>query len=466
MPDIKPALPNVLLIHSDQHRYDCLGVNGHPLLKTPVLDRLAAEGMNFTHAFTPIPLCVPERNSLLHGVWPTTHLSIANFDTEAPRSARVDLPAFTEILRQANYFLAYVGKWHVSQQLQPADYCFREYAGEGAYWKWRQERGLPPRPASKWFFGETDSGVRPEESRLAWSATQAIKFLERAATSRKPFLLRWDPPEPHLPNVVPEPYASMYPPESIPPWPGFADRLEGKPYIQSQQRRTWKLEGWTWSDWAPIVGRYLGEISLMDAQIGRVLEVLARLGLSRNTLVVYTTDHGDMCGSHGMIDKHFIMYDDVVRVPLIARWPRRIRAGSVCHAFVCHALDLAATFVAAADAPVPAEFQGQSLLPLFDGAADNGRSDIFSMYHGNQFGLYSQRMVRDRRWKYVWNATAQDELYDLQTDPGEITNLAPQPSARDELRRLRGRTVAWMEATRDRLLNQWTRAQLLEDLKV
>jgi len=257
----------------------------------------------------------------------------------------------------------------------------------------------------------------------------------------------------------------MYPPSEIPPWPSFPDPLTGKPYIQAQQLRTWKLDGWTWDDWAPVVSRYLGEISLMDAQIGRILDALGRIG-SDNTLVIYTTDHGDMCGGHGMIDKHFIMYDDVTRVPLTMRWPGHIEPNSRCDAFVAHSIDLATTFCEVADMPVPETFRGKSFLPLLAGQQDNGRQDIFSMYHGNQFGLYSQRMVRDCRWKYVWNATAEDELYDLQSDPSELHNLAIDPVYKDELTRLRYRLVDWMEEIDDKLLNQWTRMQLLEGLKV
>ena len=167
-----------------------------------------------------------------------------------------------------------------------------------------------------------------------------------------------------------------------------------------------------------------------------------------------------------MIDKHYVMYEDVVHAPLIARWPGRIAPGACCEAFVCGALDLARTICHAAGAPVPESFQGQNLLPLLAGEKAGGRSDIFSVYHGNQFGLYSQRMVRDARWKYVWNATAEDELYDLQVDPGELHNLAAEPGYGGELERLRHRLVAWMEETGDRLLNGWTRTQLIEGRKV
>lgn len=458
--------PNILLIQSDQHRWDCLGINGHPFLKTPHLDALAAQGVNFTHAFCPIPLCTPARNCLLHGVWPTRHRVIANEDTEAGFPEGTDrLPVFSKLLKDAGYYLGYVAKWHVHPTRLPADYGFSTYDPEKDYLAWRVARGLPPRKLTNSWFGQTDTDARPDDSRLAWGAGRSIAFLEAAAKRDAPFFLRWDPSEPHLPNVVPEPYASMYPLDSIQPWPGFADKFRHKAFIQPQQLRSWKVDRWTWDDWRPIVQRYLGEITLLDHEIGRLLAALDRLGLRENTLVIYTSDHGDMCGSHGMMDKHFIMYDDVMRVPLIVRWPRVAWKGATCDAFVVNALDLAATFCAAVGLPVPSEFQGESLEPLLRGEAKQTREDVFGMYHGNQFGLYSQRMVRDRRWKYVWNATAEDELYDLGSDPGELRNLAMEPSSREELSRLRHRLVRWMESTRDTLLNPWTRVQLLEGLK-
>jgi len=486
MSDSPASRPNILFIHSDQHRFDCVGVNGHPLIRTPNLDRMAAEGVNFTQAYTPVPVCTPARTSLMNGQWPTEHLCIANWRSEAPRPGLEGLPTFSQTLNEHGYFLGYIGKWHVHPTKGALDYGFHEYiAEEGpfkgmlrfgfderlpeeglSYKAWRREQGIPPRPRENGWLGETDPYITPEQSRLAWGADQTIRMLERRAQSDTPFFIRWDPSEPHLPNVVSEPYASMYPPAQIPPWPSFGDPLTGKPYIQAQQRRTWRVDGWTWEDWAPIVGRYLGEISLLDAQIGRLLDALDRLGLAENTLVIYSTDHGDLCGGHGMMDKHFVMYDDVTRVPLIARWPARIPPGRQCDAFVSSAIDLAATFCDVAGAPIPETFSGQSLAPLLAGERENGRPDILSMYHGNVFGLYSQRMVRDRRWKYVWNATAEDELYDLESDPGEIHNRATDPTCAGELARLRRRLVEWMEETHDLLLNPWTRDQLLGGTKI
>lgn len=467
-----PTPPNILLIHSDQHRYDCVGANGHPFIQTPNLDRLAAEGVNFRHAFTPQPICSPARNSLHYGRWPTQHHVIANFDTEFALPAPEGMTTWSEALRDAGYFLGYVGKWGVHPARTPLDFGYHEYVPDAQYSRWRAAQGIPPAPKASGWMGETDHHVTPEQSRLAWGANEAMRLLEEAASRReesgRPFFLRWDPTEPHLPHILPEPYASMYPPEEIPPWPGFPDPLEGKPYIQAQQRRSWQVDGWGWEQWQPLVSRYLGTVTQLDTQIGRILEALERLGLAENTLVAYTCDHGNLSGSHGMIDKHYVLYDDVTRVPLIVRWPGRTKAaGSVCESFVSQEIDLAATFCEAVGVPIPRGFAGQSLVPLLTGEQiDNGRTDIFAQYMGNQFGLYSQRMVRDARWKYIWNAVAEDELYDLDTDPGEITNRATDPGCRTELRRLRARLVAWMESIGDPLLNQWTLPQLLEDRTV
>ncbi|MGQ9684511.1 MAG: sulfatase-like hydrolase/transferase [Anaerolineae bacterium] len=456
--------PNILLIQADQHRYDCLGAAGHPLVRTPHLDGLAAEGVLFTHAFCPSPVSVPSRSSLLFGCWPVRHGRIVNWGNEAAPPRR-ELPAFSQTLRAAGYRLGYVGYWHVDPDRGPEDFGFHEYVPEAGYTAWRAQQSLPPVPDRAGWLGEVDPHISPEQSRTAWSAGEAIRLLEMYATGQQPFFLRWDPTAPHLPNRIPEPYASLYPPDGIAPWPSFPDELQGKPFIQAQQRRTWGVEGWGWERWAPIVARYLGEITLLDEQVGRLLAALERLGLAENTMVVYTSDHGDLCGAHGMLDKHYVMYEDVVRVPLLVRWPGRAQAGLRSQAFVCHALDLAATFCAAAGVEPPTSFQGQSLLPVLAGAEGTERDSIFATYHGSQFGLYSQRMVRDQRWKYVWNATAEDELYDLQADPGERDNRARDPACEDELAQLRARLIGWMEETKDPLLNDWTRAQLLEGRK-
>jgi arylsulfatase A-like enzyme len=469
--------PNILLIHVDQHRYDCLGVNGHPAAVTPHLDRLAAEGVNFRYACCPSPICTPARTSLMTGVYATQHGCLANRGTEGYRVMDPQLATFSQVLKAGGYWLGYVGKWDVGTPAGPYQLGFDAYVPDKGYLAWRREQGLPALPTRNGWFGEVDPGVTPDQSALGWGADNVIRMLQQAGDRDQPFFLRWDPQEPHLPNVLPEPFASLVSPVAVEPWQSFPDPLHGKPYIQRQQVRTWGLEGWSWQEWAPIVARYLGEVALIDHQVGRILQALDDLGLAASTLVVYTSDHGDLCGAHGMIDKHYVMYDDVVRVPLLLRWPRRLPAGRTVDALVTAALDLAVTFCVAAGLPVPVTFMGRSLLPLAQGneslggdsgedsGENSGNAVVFATYHGNQFGLYSQRMVRTKRWKYVWNATAEDELYDLAADPGELVNLAGTAACASELATLRARLIAWMAETKDPLLNQWTRGQLLAGRK-
>ncbi len=437
--------PNILLIHSDQHRFDCLGVNGHPLVQTPHLDQLAAEGTNFTRAFTPNPVCSPARACLQTGAWATTHGCVTIPGTEAYQPADPALPALTQLLADSGYRVGHVGKFHGETSGLPTDHGVEEFVGTSRYPAWRAAAGLPEVPTTS-AGGGTDP-VEPDQTALGWGAGETERLLEKFSDPGRPFFVRWDPVEPHLPNVVPEPYASMIDPADIAPWPGFDDPLENKPHVQRRTRERWGTDSWTWEDWQPVVARNLGEIALLDAQVGRLLATLDRLGIADRTLVIYTTDHGDMCGSHGMMDKHFVMYDDVLRVPLIARWPGQIEAGTTCENFVSNELDVARTLLGVADVPVPESFVGRDLL---DRAAPKC-PDIFAQYQGTHQGLYSQRMVRDERWKYVYNPVSIDELYDLENDPGEITNRVGDSAVASELARLQGRMTEWMTVIDDPL---------------
>jgi len=461
---LQPA--NILLIHVDQHRYDCVGVNGHPAAHTPNLDRLAAEGVNFTHAFCPIAVCMPARTSLMTGLYATQHGCLVNDGVEGYCPARGDLPTFSRSLKAAGYRLAHVGKWGIGLGDEPAALGFDDYVPASAYRAWRAAQGLPPPPRANTWFGEVDPAITPAQSALGWGAAQVIARLEKAAVSDRPFFIRWDPEDPHLPSIAPEPFASLVKPGDVPPWPSFPDALTGKPFIQRQQLRSWGLDGWSWAQWAPVVARYLGVVALIDHQVGRILAALDALGLTEQTLVVYTSDHGDLCGGHGMIDKHYVMYDDVMRVPLILRWPGCLPAGRVEDAFVTAALDLATTFCAAAGVEAPATFQGHDLVALASGAARPQRDKVFGSYHGAQFGAYSQRMVRTHEWKYIWNATAEDELYHLAVDAGERHNCAADLACATILQTLRAELAVWMRDIDDPLYNEWTRRQWLQGQKV
>ena len=453
--------PNILLIHSDQHRFDCLGVNGHRLLQTPHLDRLADQGVNFTHAFTPNPVCSPARACLQTGAWATRHRCVTIPRTEAFQRADPDLPVMTQLLADAGYSVGHVGKFHDEVAGNPTDHGAEHYVPAGRYHRWREQRGLPPVPGRHINYGDVDPHVTPEQTRLAWQCDRALELLDAYAGRDRPFFLRWDPPEPHLPNIVPEPYASMYPLASIAPWPSFPDPLINKPEAQRRTRQRWGTDAWTWREWAPIVQRYLGDITLLDHQVGRLMRRLGDLGIADDTLVIYTTDHGDMCGGHSMLDKHYVMYDDIMRVPMIARWPGVFEAGRASDAMVIHELDIARTLLVAAGIEPPESFVGHDLRDLAAGRTE--RPDVFAQYQGTHQGLFSQRMLRDQRYKYVYNPVAFDELYDLEADPGELTNLIAEPAQAGRLTRMRTRMDEWMKQIADPLsspLFDWGRSRL------
>lgn len=459
MPAKKPL--NILFIFSDQHRRDAINAHNPDLgIKTPNLDKLIDEGSDFERAYCPIPMCVPTRNALLCGRWPSQSGVVHNFDGESWHPLPAGQKTFVSSLKAAQYQLGHVGRWHVDPERSPLDFGFDDYICEWDYFGWRKDSGIPAPPRENKWFGETDHYILPEQSCIAWTADKIMELLQKYQQEGRPFLLRWQTMAPHLPNRVPEPYASLYDPEKIEPWPGFADDLTLKPEVQRQMRKTWGLEDWTWKDWAPVVARYFGEISLLDAQIGRVLDYLDRLGLAENTLVIYSSDHGDMCGSHGMIDKHCVMYEDILRVPLMMRLPGIIEAGSKNRDWVINSIDFASTFCAAAGQNAPPEFMGLDLLAMLSGELQNPRKSAFSSYYGNQFGNYSSRALITENWKYIWNPVSFDELYDLQNDPGELHNLAAKDNQQKRLQELREQLITWMEKTDDKLLNQWTRNQL------
>jgi arylsulfatase A-like enzyme len=454
--------PNILMIVTDQQRRDSIGAYGSTGCRTPHLDRLAAEGARFDNAFTPTGLCSPVRCSLLSGVYPHAHGVLTNVGLHpvraqlAPQQDRLG-----QALQSAGYRLGYVGKWHVSKQEPPA-FGYQDYVSLGDYMTWRKAQGLPMLDAFNDY--STQTAVRDPApvamSRPAFLADNAIRLLDDYASAGSPFMLRLDFHGPHFPNVVPDPYFSMYPPEDIEPWPNAADDLRGKPAVHRIKRAHWKTEDMTWEDWAPLVSAYLGEISLIDAQVGRVLERLDRLGLGDDTLVVFTTDHGDTIGAHGICNKDYTMYEEIYRVPLIARWPGVVPPGSVIDAFVHHFLDLFATFVEAASpaSTTPAPGHGRSLLPLLRGSTPPDWPDsAYCQFHGSHMGLYSMRLLTTAEWAYVYHPNDIDELYDRNADPWQLDNLATRPGEHEAvLSTLKRRMVEWMASTDDHLHNEWT----------
>lgn len=450
---------NILLVHSDQHRYDCVGAHRQREVHTPNLDRLCAQGTRFSRAYSTIPICTPARASLLTGAWPHTHGCFCIPSSELDRAARRELPTLFTELKEQGYRTGWVGKYHGELEAnEPGK--MEDVDTFHPLWHYQKERKSKGRPAIEkpsGLFGDEDTITPPENSPLAWQADRVIDLLE--AGSEKPFCIRWDPPEPHLPcNPVSE-FASRYSAEDIPPWQSFPDDQVGKPATQKRQKRIWGVADWTWEQWQPIVRLYYGIITEMDHHIGRVLDTLERLGLAEDTLVIYSTDHGDFCGGHGQLDKHFNMYDDVTRVPLIARLPGKIPAGETCSAFASNELDIARTILETVGIDPPKSFVGHNLIDMAKGATP--RKFITSQYYGTESGAYSMRMIRDDRYKFVYHPVGDmHEFYDLETDPGELRNRIDDPELTQEITRLKVRLFDEMKTQGDRLANLWTAVEL------
>ncbi|MFA9425699.1 sulfatase-like hydrolase/transferase [Natronorubrum sp. A-ect3] len=472
--------PNVLFVLTDQERYDCSAPEGPPI-ETPTMDRLSSEGMRFTHAFTPISICTSARASLLTGRYPHSH-GMLNNSHEAD-SIQPNLPAehptFSEQLAEHGYDLSYVGKWHVGRDQTPEEFGFSYLGGsdthhddiDDAFREYRRERGEPikaveledeiytganPRDSTEGTFVAAKTPIDVEETRAWFLAEKTIEAIDAHAERDRdePFFHRADFYGPHHPYVVPEPYASMYDPDEIERPESYAETYDGKPRAQENYLSYRGVAGFDWDIWAEAIAKYWGFVTMLDDQLERVLEALERHGLAEETVVVHASDHGDFAGGHRQFNKGPLMYDDTYRIPLQVRWPGVTDPGTVCDAPV-HLHDLAATFLEIGDVAVPDAFDARSIVPLLESGGDpegvpaTWPNAVFAQYHGDEFGLYTQRMVRTARHKYVYNGPDIDELYDLEADPAELQNLIDHPGYTDVRWELRERLIGWMKKTDD-----------------
>jgi arylsulfatase A-like enzyme len=397
-----------------------------------------------------------------------------------------DLPTFGELLADAGYETTYVGKWHVGRDQTPADFGFEYLGGSDAYHdeadpeflKYLREQGVEPGAVELedevYPNDETAEPIAaktpvPEEAtRTYYLAEQTIERIRELGEANRddegdrggyneneePFFHRTDFLGPHHPYVVPEPYASMYDPEDIEPWPTFAETFDGKPRAHEQYLSYRGVEGFDWDRWSRAVAKYFGFVTFIDRQMGRVLDALEAEGLADDTVVVHAADHGDFTGSHRQFNKGPLMYEETYHVPLLVRWPGAVEPGSVREEFV-HLHDLMPTFLEIGGVEPPDGIHARSLVPLFDGEApDDWRDSAFAQYHGDEFGLYSQRMVRTDRYKFVYNGPDRNELYDLRRDPHELRNLIDHPEYRTVRADLQERLARWMRETDDGLA-QW-----------
>lgn len=469
---------NILFIHTDQQRRDLIGCYGDDRVKTPHMDALAGEGVLFDNCFTPIPICAPARASLLTGLLPGHHGITRNSESGSPdgRDFLRQFPTFSEILNERGYDCTHVGKWHVGTRLKAEDCGFKgvHYPGYGYpsnhahYREYLEQRGLPPFSLEKEFCGRYRDGSpgarlaglqnQPEEAAIPYYlAEQTIAALQAAASSGQPFFSRIDFWGPHEPCFIPEPYFSMYDDLDLEPWPNFEESFENKPRAHRDYADYWSVQDFSWADWQKVVRAYYGYTTLIDAQIGRIIEALKTLGLYERTAIFMTSDHGGMLGAHRLCDKGPFLYDEILRIPFIARVPGVTEVGGR-NANYIYNYDLMPTFLDVAGAPVPDGLDARSVLPVLRGE-ETREPVMFGEFYGHQCPV-SLRVIRTERLKYVFNGADIDELYDLTNDPGELTNRVQDPAYRNDLAEMRGRLLERLKSTKDPILRYLDRSRV------
>lgn len=465
---------NLLLILTDQQRIDTLGHLGRTSCRTPNIDRLAAQGISFDRALTPCPLCAPARAAIFTGQYPHQVGMLRNdIALEVP-------PVLTDRLRDRGYHTAYAGKWHLDAQTPPylldktpagaSDYqrspvlarWFERYGGQepADYTAWCLDNTLPDgypfndpalRSTRKPAMSIPKTAILPmtaDQSIDGWITDYAIRFL-RERPKDQPFFLVCSYQGPHPPFKIPEPHYSLHDPATIPEPPNFRPgRNKPQANTTSFYHQLWLDHGDSWAAWQKTVAVYWGFVTLIDGQIGRLLQVLEEEGVYDDTFIIFASDHGELLGQHGLWHK-MMPYEEAIRVPLVLRHPCHQTGGQISRAAVS-LIDIAPTLLAAAGVPGSHDMAGLNLMQAFNDPA--GLPDVRWLFAEHEpLGDWHQavrwRLVTDNRHKFIWNDGDLDELYDLMADPWETTNLIHATGQAGTLERLQAE-LRWLPPLR------------------
>ena len=424
--------PNILLVTTDQHRGDCLGLEGHPVLQTPYLDALGREGLHFRRAYSEHPQCIPARRSLMTGQTAPNHG--VPFNYHAP----LEGPYLPEELTRAGYHTHLVGKLHLHPKrklygFMSADWSDGPYAGpSGDYVRWLETEGIPAREMEA--HGAHNNGwvARPwhldERFHFTnWATDRALDFLERRDPT-KPFFLNLSYFHPHEPCTPPQVYWDRYINADLPE-PVTAEWSGGeKAYAPGLPVASWQ------TTLSPALQRqfqagYYGCINHIDDQLARVL---ARL--PSDTVVIFTSDHGEMLGDHHFIRKTRAL-EGSARVPFLMRLPHGLGIpGGQQRDEPIGWTDIMPTLLDLAGAPIPESCEGRSLLDLLRGEGKPWRERLhgeMAQCGGEPTGMH---YLTDGKRKYIWEyGLARELLFDLESDPQERRNLAEDPAWREQL---------------------------------
>ncbi|MGE0885279.1 MAG: sulfatase [Blastocatellales bacterium] len=445
----QPSRPNIVFILIDDLRWDELGIAGHPFIKTPHIDRIGREGAQFRNAFMTTPLCSPSRASFLTGQYAHTHGITDNVDRSAASHQLVTWP---RLLHDAGYATAFIGKWHMGNDDKPRPGFDRwvSFKGQGTYTK-------PP-------INEDGKSVQPSGYITDILSNYAVEFIRRRHD--KPFLV-WLAHKAIHPEVtqnndgsvdltkselfIPaDRHQNLYAGQAIPHRLNYGRAPVDKPALQRQIGKLPPLGAATATSDEAILGRQRS-IAAIEEGVGEILRALNETGQLDNTVIVFTSDNGCFYGEHGLSVERRLAYEESIRMPLLVRYPKAVKAGTVRDEFALN-LDIAPTMLELAGVAVPKTVQGRSLVPLLAGKRTVWRDSFLIEYYTDtvfprvlQMGY---KAVRNERWKYIHylELNGMDELYDLRRDPYEMKNLIAEPRA--------AKARAAMKRELERLLNE------------
>ena len=466
------AQPHILILMSDQHRADCLGVAGHPVVRTPGLDRIAAEGVRFDRAVTTCPLCTPARVSFITGQY--CH-NLGIWDNTAELAA--DSETFFRHLQRAGYLTGYIGKSHFYPPTRGAHMRSREpymqalgiesvHEATGPHFsavmdsymtdRWRKLGLYETFVADMKRCREHKNGPCPsrmpdQEYLDSYIGRQGVEFIDGHDGDR-PMCLFVSFGGPHEPFDAPAPYATMYDPAdcppAIPPEP-IPDDLSpvAASYVASRDE-TFHAGADSPQQVAAARANYYGKISLIDHWIGRMHDALGRRGWLDDTMIVYLSDHGEMIGDHGRFHKS-CFYEASVRIPLLLRWPGRVPAGQV-RSHLAESIDVFDTLLEAAGCEPSGRSQGLSLLAAARDPSAEHRDACFSevLWHVRPDETVQTTMIATDRHVYAVSQRGEPlALFDLAEDPLEQENLAGRADLADLRAQLERRMVRWRRET-------------------
>ncbi len=384
--------PNILWYCTDQQRFDTIGALGNPHVVTPTIDALVADGVAFTHAYCQSPICTPSRSSFMTGMYPSRVHNTRNGNESFPEYP----PVITKLIAQSGYHCGLIGKFH----LQSSGHRTEPRIDDGfSYWEFShapRDDWPTGHDYAEWVRGrggdldamrESEQRVAPEMHQTTWASECAIDFISKQRSvsnqrsgTEKPWLLNVNIYDPHPPFIPPKVYADRFDPAEM-PGPHFRDT------DLDQQRKLATLDFQDevrtpeQHDAHRVQALYYAMIAQIDDQFARILRALEESGQRDNTVVIFTSDHGEALGDHGLMFKGCRFYEGLVRVPLIFSWPGKFERGLVSDALV-ELLDLSSTLIELAGLSCPDYMQGKSLLPILCGRADPNqlRSSVRSEY--------------------------------------------------------------------------------------